>query len=108
MLTLEKQVVVCTLDGAKKRIDTQADVSSSTCLDYAYESFTGAMLIFVCVRLVAWSPSGKQIAIGRSIAQLLFMNEIRAKLLDLSASRSAVLMQASKFITLTGRRKNQF
>lgn len=39
-------------------------MSSSTCLDYAYESFTGAMLTIICVRSVAWSSSGKHIALG--------------------------------------------
>ncbi|CAH0482672.1 unnamed protein product [Peronospora belbahrii] len=41
ILTLEKQVVVCTLDGVKSSINTQTDVSS-----------------------ISWSPSGKQIALG--------------------------------------------
>ncbi|UIZ29761.1 hypothetical protein KXD40_003014 [Peronospora effusa] len=41
VLTLEKNVVVCTLDGAKDVIDIQTDVSS-----------------------ISWSPSGKQIALG--------------------------------------------
>ncbi|KAG7390986.1 hypothetical protein PHYPSEUDO_006121 [Phytophthora pseudosyringae] len=41
ILTVEKQVVVCTLEGGKDAIDTQTDASS-----------------------VAWSPSGEQIAVG--------------------------------------------
>ncbi|CAI5744560.1 unnamed protein product [Peronospora destructor] len=41
VLTLEKNVVVCTLDGAKHIIETHSDVSS-----------------------ISWSPSGEQIALG--------------------------------------------
>uniref|UniRef100_A0AAV1TKB6 RanBP2-type domain-containing protein n=1 Tax=Peronospora matthiolae TaxID=2874970 RepID=A0AAV1TKB6_9STRA len=41
VLTLEEQVVVCTLDGAKARIETPTAASS-----------------------ISWSPSGKQIAVG--------------------------------------------
>ncbi|KAF1776599.1 WD40/YVTN repeat-like-containing domain [Phytophthora cactorum] len=41
VLTLEKQVVVCTLEGARDAISTETDASS-----------------------IAWSPSGEQIAVG--------------------------------------------
>ncbi|KAG6594144.1 Nuclear pore complex protein [Phytophthora cinnamomi] len=41
VLTLEKQVVVCSLDGGRKVIDTQSAASS-----------------------ISWSPSGEEIAIG--------------------------------------------
>ncbi|KAG3121700.1 hypothetical protein PI125_g76 [Phytophthora idaei] len=41
VLTLEKQVVVCTMEGARDAISTETDASS-----------------------IAWSPSGEQIAVG--------------------------------------------
>jgi WD40 repeat protein len=66
VLTVEKRVVVCSIDGANDVIEAQSEASSST-WRRTFEcggASLGYRADFVHVYPVSWSPSGDQLAVG--------------------------------------------